>query len=112
MADGDATAIREVAEAAETTAREQTRVAAIARRIADQRQAGVPWVAITQKGAIRALIDSLGAGAIRLRGAGAKLRRAWARGLLNEGLTTRQVGQRFGISHQRVSALLSRQDDG
>jgi hypothetical protein len=89
------------------TAREQRRVASLARRIADQRDRSVPWASIIEKGTLNSLVELLGRGAHRLRIGASKVRRTAARGLLNEGLTTRQVGRRFGVSHQRISALAS-----
>jgi len=37
-----------------------------------------------------------------------RLRRAWARTLRSEGLTVQEIGELFGVSHQRVSFLLNR----
>ncbi len=107
MGKQDASAMREVAASAEATAREQRRIASLARRIADQREREVPWATIFEKGTISSIVELLSRGAHRLRAGASKTRRLVARGLVNEGLTTRQVGRRFGVSHQRISALLS-----
>ena len=107
MGKRDAAAFREVAAAADMTAREQRRVASLARRIADQRERAVPWATIVEKGTVSSLAELLVRGANRLRVAASRVRRAAASGLLGEGLTTRQVGRRFGVSHQRISALVA-----
>ena len=107
MGKRDASLMREVAASADATAREQKRAASLVRRMADQREREVPWSSIAEKGTLTSAMELLGRGAQRLRTGGAKMRRVAARGLLNEGMTTRQVGRRFGVSHQRISALLS-----
>jgi transposase-like protein len=51
-----------------------------------------------------------------LTDAGSQFRRAYARALYEEGATMDQIAERFGVSRQRVSALLrsapARTDDG
>lgn len=107
MGKRDAAAIREVATSVDLTAREQRRAASLVRRIADQRERDVPWASILEKGTVTSVVQLLGRGANRLRLGASKVRRMAVRGLLNEGFTTRQAGQRFGVSHQRISAVVS-----
>lgn len=107
MGKRDAAAIREVASSVDLTAREQRRAASLVRRIADQRERDVPWASILEKGTVTSVVHLLGRGANRLRVGASKVRRMAVRGLLNEGFTTRQAGQRFGVSHQRISAVVS-----
>src|SRR5207248_8465777 len=77
-----------------------------AERIREQREAGMSYREI-ESGETRPLIveltrDNLAA----LVEAGSKLRRAEARALHAEGMTMEQLAELFGVSRQRVSALL------
>jgi DNA-directed RNA polymerase specialized sigma24 family protein len=82
-----------------------------AERIRDQRGEGLSYSEI-ESGEERPLIveltrDNLAA----LVEAGSRLRRAEARALHGEGMTMEQIAELFGVSRQRVSALL-RSDRG
>jgi DNA-directed RNA polymerase specialized sigma24 family protein len=82
-----------------------------AERIRDQRGEGLSYGEI-ESGEERPLIveltrDNLAA----LVEAGSRLRRAEARALHGEGMTMEQIAELFGVSRQRVSALL-RSDRG
>jgi hypothetical protein len=77
-----------------------------AERIRTQREAGQSWREI-ESGAERPLIveltrDNLAA----LVEAGSRLRRAEAHALHAEGMTMEQIAELFGVTRQRVSALL------
>ena len=77
-----------------------------AERIREQREAGLSYREI-ESGQERPLIveltrDNLAA----LVEAGSRLRRAEARALHAEGMTMEQIAELFGVSRQRVSALL------
>ena len=106
-ADAGAAALEEVADTADATAREQRQAAVLARRLAGRRRRGLSWADLTAEGGATQLVELLGAGALRLRGAAGALRQLVARGLAAEGMTTRRIGERFGVSHQRVSSILS-----
>lgn len=86
--------------------------AAIARaeHIREQREAGLSYREI-ESGVQRPLIveltrDNLAA----LVEAGSRLRRAEARALHSEGMTMEQIAELFGVTRQRVSALLRDRD--
>jgi hypothetical protein len=77
-----------------------------AERIREQREAGMSYRDI-ESGVDRPLIveltrDNLAA----LVEAGSRLRRAEARALHGEGMTMEQIAELFGVTRQRVSALL------
>ena len=77
-----------------------------AERIREQREAGMSYREI-ESGEARPLIveltrDNLAA----LVEAGSRLRRAEARALHAEGMTMEQIAELFGVTRQRVSALL------
>jgi len=79
-----------------------------AERIREQREAGLSYREI-ESGEQRPLIveltrDNLAA----LVEAGSRLRRAEARALHAEGMTMEQIAELFGVTRQRVSALLRR----
>lgn len=54
------------------------------------------------------LLELVTAATRQLESAGAGLRRAEARALHDEGLTMDQIAERFGVTRQRISAVLRR----
>jgi hypothetical protein len=110
-ADPAAAALNELADAADDTAREQHEVAVASRRLSHERDRGASWREIADGGTLQRLLGHIGASARRLSAVGNGLRRALAVVLSAEGLTTRQIGERFGVSHQRVSSLLRQQNN-
>ena len=110
MGEGLATALDEAASAAEDGAREQRRVAAIARRAAhrERESPGEPGTAARAQ----SVLTALGASAERLAASVGGLRRALVRAFAESGMSVRQIADRLGVSHQRVSVLLSRARPG
>lgn len=100
--------LEDAAEETEAAAAEQNQLAKDIRRAADDRRRGRSWSEIADFSFLTRVVDGLAATTVKLAGAARATRAAVARGLADEGATTREIGKRFRISHQRVSALLSR----
>src|SRR5437763_144723 len=97
------TALDELGDTAEDMAREQRTLARHARSASRLRRRGLPWAEILERDHGRKVFDVLSRTTRRLTEVGARLRQAIARGLVKEGLTTREAGRLLGVTHQRVS---------
>jgi len=113
--DGDtiASVLERTADAAEASADEQQRAADVAREAAQaSRHDDWPVDGPQLSGAFRLVLELLGSSAERLAMSVGGLRRAWAASLAEQGVSIRQIGERLGVSHQRVSVLLTRHRNG
>lgn len=99
-------ALEELADAADETAREQQRLASRARRMVQQHRRGWAWSAVLERERKPSAIELLTASARRLVQSGGRFRHALGRALAAEGLSTRQIARHFGVTHQRISAML------
>ena len=111
LAAGDqpmADALDAVAEAAEETALDQQRLARRARTMSRQRRLGWSWSQILQRERQPGLLVLMTRSARRLHEVGGRFRQALAQALVQDGLSTRQVAKIFGVTHQRISAMLNR----
>ena len=70
-------------------------------------QAGRPWSEIVREEDRPLIVELLTANLNRLMSAGGRLRRAKAKALHDDGMTMEQIASFFGVTRQRVSALLS-----
>ena len=70
------------------------------------RAEGRTWAEIVPVEQHPLVVELLAANFGRLSTAGAKLRRAQAKALHDEGMTMEQIARAFGVTRQRVSALL------
>lgn len=100
-----AAVLDEVAVEADAAAAEQRRLGRSARAAAGALRRGTRWSDLADSGLVQSLLDALVAGSARLGRMARRLRVTTIAALLDEGLTTRQVGRYLGISHQRVSSL-------
>jgi hypothetical protein len=70
------------------------------------RRAGRGWAEIVPLEERPLVVELLAANFGRLSTAGARLRRAQAKALHDEGMTMEEIARAFGVTRQRVSALL------
>jgi hypothetical protein len=110
IGDGDSATLEAVADQIDAAASEERAAASTVRELAAQRRKGSSWTHIATHGGLRAALERIGDGVQVLRGGAARLRRTAARGMVEEGTSTRQIGRLFGVSHQRVSAIVSNGD--
>jgi len=92
-----------------TLADNDKRTTLIRRRIAQLRQLrsqGAPYAEIVPIKDGPLIVQLLTESSAALDVSGASVRRAEARALYAEGLTMDQIAERFGVTRQRVSALL------
>ena len=95
-----------VEQTAEQTALEQQRVAASARALRQQARER-PWSMVFDR-SDQPLLHLMGGSVRRLGETNSRFRAALARALAIEGLSTRQIAARLGVTHQRISAMLGR----
>jgi hypothetical protein len=101
------TALDDVVESLEEACAEGEIAADQARMIRAQSSQGKNWRELLAAGDQAPLVRQVASVLKRLGEASGRLRRAEARALRAEGLTTERIAQLFGVTRQRVSALLS-----
>ena len=85
------------------------RLELIRRRIAEiqeQHSDGLSYTEIVEAARAPLLVQLITESTETLDGFGARVRRAEALALHNEGMTMEEIAERFGVTRQRVSALL------
>lgn len=100
-------ALEEVASTAEEVARDQQQVARRVRRMQRQRARGWSWARILDGDDEPGVFDLLRRSARRLTTTAGRFGRAVAAGLAAEGESRRKIAGRLGVTHQRVTAMLS-----
>lgn len=83
-----------------------------AARIQELRARGLGYREIAAATGRPLVVETVTENLERLRRSGAALRRAQARALHDEGLTMEQIAELFGVTRQRVSAILRSADGG
>jgi hypothetical protein len=91
---------------AATTERIEQRVA----MLRELRAGGAPWTDLVGDEQRPLIVELLSAGQERLVRAGSRLRRAQAQQLRAEGLTYDRIAELFGVTRQRVIALVKAAD--
>lgn len=99
-------ALEEVAGAAAATRDSTWELERRTVRMKQLRRRGLSWREIVTSEEAPGITGLISATLQLLANAGALLRRALARALVSEGLSTEQIGRLFGVSRQRISTLL------
>lgn len=107
-ADPVAGALNLVAAVGEEIAKDAKELAQQSRHASHQRAQGAPVADAMVSGVAQDVLGLVEKMAKRLLAAGATLRKALAQGLAKEGWGVAAISRRFGVSHQRVSAILKK----
>lgn len=98
----------ELADAAEAVAADQLELARKARTAGRRRRQGWSLARILDRESEPGMLALLARSARVLNAAMGRFRETLAAGLAAEGHSTRAIAQRFGVSHQRISAIQNR----
>ncbi|HEX7168504.1 MAG TPA: helix-turn-helix domain-containing protein [Acidimicrobiales bacterium] len=111
MGDEVVEALRELSAGMRRNAQRIEEVLTRAERMCREREAGKPWRDIVREEDRPLIVEIIGQNLDELYASGGRLRRAQAKALHEEGLTMEQIARLFGVTRQRVSALLRAADD-
>jgi hypothetical protein len=100
------TALQRAAESAEETAREQQAIARRLRTVKRQREAGMTWGQVLDRGAASDALALLRRSTARVTGSLRTVSQTIARGLAAEGESRRKIASRLGVTHQRITAMI------
>ena len=96
----------EVVRALTENSERATRAMERAEQIRLRRQRGMSYLEIADDGYGPMLIKLVTENLQNLVDVGSRLRRAHARALYADGATLQQIGELYGVSHQRISAII------
>ncbi len=99
-------ALESLVGAAEQVARMAAHVTARAAHIRARRLEGLPYRQIVRSEDAPLIAELLTENIQRLEAAGTRFRQAEARALHEEGMTMEEIGRLFGLTRQRISALI------
>jgi hypothetical protein len=103
--------LTEFADTIEDSAAEQRGVAKRARRLGRTRALGKPWSEVVASDGNPALPAESTRLLARLAAANTRVRQTLARALRSEGVGIEQIARLFGVTHQRVSRILSQHSE-
>lgn len=106
MADDVLLALDQLVDAVKRTQQANEDILTRAEQIRAQRARGVSWGEIVDTADAPLVVELVRRNLDAMFDAGGKLRRAEARALHDEGRTMEEIAKTFGVSRQRVSALL------
>jgi hypothetical protein len=98
--------LERVADTADEVAADQRTVARRLRTVQRQRDRGMTWGQVLDRGAAGEALTLLRRSATRLAGELRTLSQAIVRGLAAEGESRRKIASRLGVTHQRITAML------
>jgi hypothetical protein len=99
-------ALERVADTADEIATDQRAVARHVRTVQRQRDRGMTWGQVLERGAAGEALALLRKNATRVAGALRTLSQTIVRGLASEGESRRKIAARLGVTHQRITAML------
>lgn len=102
------TPLEELADAADRAARDQRRIASTARRLGRERRQGASWSDLLDRDERPGLVQLVAQSARHVTEMTNRFRHSLVKALTSEGLSTRDIARRLGVSHQRISAMLRR----
>jgi hypothetical protein len=100
------TALQRAADSAEETAREQQALARRLRTVQRQRDRGMTWGEVLDRGAAAEALSLLRRSAARVTSSLRALSQTIVRGLAAEGESRRKIAARLGVTHQRITAMI------